>query len=378
MRMAIVAHNLRVAGGLSVGLSVVSALARVADHHEYLLILPAGVGYEAAAKPTRATCRFYRRRAGFLGQLLFEQFRLPFLVRGFKPDVVWGLGNFGLVRPGVPQAMVLQQAYFVYDPSEQIKPIWRVSRITRYGAWRLARCLRATQIVFCQTKTMARRFAQAFGYSGQVALFSNAVSRTTRTGNAPRRPPIFDQLRGKFVLLCLSRYYTHKNLESLVTLFTQHGERLRDVAVVLTIAADQMPGAAKLLARIDELGLGGYLVNVGPIRQDELPEYFAASDGLILPTVLESFSGTYLEAMRFGRPILTSDMDFAHDVCGSAACYFDPFDPASIRDAILTVKDAPGKRDALVAEGAKRFECYVRDWDSIVREAVQQLEELTG
>ena len=30
-----------------------------------------------------------------------------------------------------------------------------------------------------------------------------------------------------------------------------------------------------------------------------------------MPTLLESFSGTYVESMYFEKPILTSDLDFA-------------------------------------------------------------------
>ena len=51
---------------------------------------------------------------------------------------------------------------------------------------------------------------------------------------------------------------------------------------------------------------------------------------MILPTLLESFSATYIEAMFHGKTILTSDLDFARDVCGEAAFYFDPLNPQSI------------------------------------------------
>jgi len=378
VRIAIVAHNLRVAGGLSVGKNVVSALSRVADQHEYLLVLPAGVGYEDAPKPRRATCYFCRWRGGLAGQLFFEQWRLPRVVRRFKPDLVWGLGNFGLLRPGAPQAVLLQQAYYVYDATKQRTPIWRTSYKTRYGIHRLKRSLRATQLVFCQTETMAGRFKESFQYTGKVQLFPNAVSRLTSGGTLARAPVVFTQLSNKFVLLCLTRYYRHKNLESLVDLFTQHREPLSDVAIILTIAADDMPGAARLLSRIDELGLAPHLVNVGPIAQEQLASYFANSDALILPTVLESFSGTYLEAMCFGCPLLTSNMDFAREVCGSAALYFDPYETESIRDAILHLKSSSAERAKLIKTGRRRYESLIRDWDSIVCDAMRHLEELSA
>ena len=376
MRIAVIAYNLRVAGGLSVGRNVVSALGRVADHHEYLMVLPAGVGYEELDKPSRTTCRYYRRGAGALGQLLCETFAMPGIVRAFTPDVTWGLGNFGLVRPYAAQAVLLHFPHLVYDPRSQRRRVWKRNLRVKFAARRLRRCLPATQLVFCQTPTMAERFQKVYNYRGRVAVMPNAVSRATTAGSAAP-PAIFERFQGKFVLFCLTRYYVHKNLEILLDVFREYYDQLSDVRVLTTIASEQHPGARRFLEQLDEPVLGNHIINVGPIDQRKLAGYFLHSDALLLPTVLESFSGTYLEAMQFGRPILTSDMDFAHDVCGPAACYFDPFDPASIRDAILALRDMPGKRGVLVAEGAKRFESYVRDWDSIVREAIQKLERLS-
>jgi glycosyltransferase involved in cell wall biosynthesis len=117
---------------------------------------------------------------------------------------------------------------------------------------------------------------------------------------------------------------------------------------------------------------------VGPVEQEELHAYYGNCGGLILPTLLESFSGTYLEAMQFKCPILTSDLDFAHDVCGPAARYFDPFDTSSIRDAILELMKTPARRDELVQAGVERRRTYVRDWDSIVADALAELESLVN
>jgi hypothetical protein len=51
MRILFLCHNLRFAGGLSVGKNVVATLRRVADEHEFLLVMPAGAGYESIELP---------------------------------------------------------------------------------------------------------------------------------------------------------------------------------------------------------------------------------------------------------------------------------------------------------------------------------------
>ena len=57
-------------------------------------------------------------------------------------------------------------------------------------------------------------------------------------------------------------------------------------------------------------------------------------DALLMPTLLESFSIVYLEAMYYKVPILTSNMWFAKSVCGNAALYFDPLDENDIYNSI--------------------------------------------
>ncbi|TMA95299.1 MAG: glycosyltransferase family 4 protein, partial [Deltaproteobacteria bacterium] len=62
--------------------------------------------------------------------------------------------------------------------------------------------------------------------------------------------------------------------------------------------------------------------------------WFDRTDALFLPTLLESFSLTYLEAAARGRPVVTSDRDFARHACGDAGYYADPENPRDIADRL--------------------------------------------
>lgn len=97
MRLAILAHNLRVGGGLVVGRNVVATLPQVAPQHEYLMVVPADLGFEPV---TARNVEWAEVRFGSL----FDRFRverglLPTLLREFRPDWVWPLGNVRCARP---------------------------------------------------------------------------------------------------------------------------------------------------------------------------------------------------------------------------------------------------------------------------------------
>ena len=71
------------------------------------------------------------------------------------------------------------------------------------------------------------------------------------------------------------------------------------------------------------------------MRHRIAPMCTAQSDAMLLPTMLECFSASYPEAMVMKKPVLTSDLSFARSICGNAAIYFNPFDPADIADKII-------------------------------------------
>jgi len=94
---------------------------------------------------------------------------------------------------------------------------------------------------------------------------------------------------------------------------------------------------------------------------------------LLLPTLLESFSATYVEAMSFDCPILTSDLDFARGVCGDAAVYFDPWNPESIKNAIVKLKEDDEVRRDFPARARRQLERISKTWDDIAVDLDREL-----
>jgi hypothetical protein len=70
---------------------------------------------------------------------------------------------------------------------------------------------------------------------------------------------------------------------------------------------------------------------------------------------------------------LTSDLDFAHEVCGDAAIYFDPFDAASVRNAIVSFRDDLGLRSAIASRSQARGLRHRTTWDEVARVIVDGL-----
>ncbi len=99
-------------------------------------------------------------------------------------------------------------------------------------------------------------------------------------------------------------------------------------------------------------GITHLIDNIGPYTYADAITLFEQADIVFVPSILETFSASYLEAFASKRPLIVSDRDFAHDICGNGALYVNPFDTvetaASIHELILDKrKQATLLKDAL-------------------------------
>ena len=90
---------------------------------------------------------------------------------------------------------------------------------------------------------------------------------------------------------------------------------------------------------------------MGPVPIDLCPKVYQECDFMFLPTLVEIFTASYPEAMKMKKPILTSDLSFAHDICGAAAEYFDPLDPEDISNKVFNLANNKDRQKELIQEG---------------------------
>lgn len=112
----------------------------------------------------------------------------------------------------------------------------------------------------------------------------------------------------------------------------------------------------------EELGFDSkydqYINYLGHVTVEEVPSLYKKMDALFMPTLLEIFSASYLEAMYMQVPIVASDLSFARDICGKAAIYAEADSAKDYADCILELMSNASLRKELVSLGSdnlKRF-----------------------
>ncbi len=190
--------------------------------------------------------------------------------------------------------------------------------------------------------------------------------------------PLASAPPGPIDVLTLSAYYAHKDLELIPAVAAWlagegHAERFR---FHLTLSEDGA-GWHRIHSRAVRLGVEDAIVNHGPVAVADGPALYDRCHVMFLPTLLETFSASYPEAMAAGRPIVTSDLPFAHANCGDAALFFAPDDAAAAGRALLALSKRPELWSDLVARGRTRL-ATLPDADGKYRLYVDAIMELLG
>lgn len=93
----------------------------------------------------------------------------------------------------------------------------------------------------------------------------------------------------------------------------------------------------------------------GYVSDDELNLLYKSAYCFIYPSLNEGFGIPPLEAMKYGIPVLASNLTAIPEVCGNAAIYFNPYSISELRNKILSVIRNNSLRDTYGIKGILHY-----------------------
>ncbi len=347
-------------GGRSILNNYLNLLKESSTEDRYYIIVPDSDEYlkVKSDKITVIYCRLISKCSLLLPIFYFVLIRV--IIRRYNINVILNFGDV-IIPIKTPQVYLFDWAYAIYpesitwsrmDPKEKLIRKIKVYLIKRY--------IKLPEVIIAQTNVSRQRLIKYYE-AKRIEVIPNAVSLDHLTGGTMRN---FNLPEGSVKLLYLTKYYTHKNIEIFIPLALLIKKHRLPWVLIITIDEKQHKNARRLLNEIESLRLEQVIINVGPVEMESLPSLYDQSDALLMPTLLESFSGTYVEAMYHGKTILTSDYDFAREICGNAAYYFDPMAVDTIFHAIQVAFSDSKTRYHKITEGRQRLEGML-SWDQV-------------
>lgn len=358
MKIIINTSNLYVGGGLQVALSFLNELKQMEQKHEYHVFLSEAVAKQIDEHDFPANFKFYliEKSPSSLKSRRRIVARLDALEEQIKPDIVFSVFGPTYWRPkskhlmGFANGWVYNPDSVLFDMMSWLKKIKSKLSI-EYKKYFIKR---DAEYYVLETNDAKEKFAKILGIKhddvfviGNTynSIFEDSSSYEESNESYLKLP---EKEVDEFRFVYIAHNHPNKNLQIINEVIPLLGDR--NIKFILTIdekSYHQLFG-----------GTNKNIITLGPIAQKSCPSVYKQCDALFAPTLLETFSAAYPEAMKMGKPILTSNYSFATDICEDAALYFDPLTPEDIARKITQLVDDKELQGELVKKGEKRLESF--------------------
>jgi glycosyltransferase involved in cell wall biosynthesis len=310
---------------------------------------------QAAREPPRLRNIGFRK-VGKLRGHLWEQLELP--VHARRGPLV-SFANSGPL-------VLRNQCVTIHDASVFALPETYVPAYRLWYRWALPRLGRRARRILTDS-----RFSRA-ELMRWAAITEDKIEVVPLAANHMLESPADERilerhsLRGKTFVLAVGSQSPHKNLDVV----------LRALPLVRAIPFDLViVGAANpQIFRDPPPSSAGRVRRLGYVSDAELRALYQAATCLVFPSRYEGFGLPPLEAMICGCPVIVSHAASLPEVCGDAALYCDPSEPAGFAARIGELLRAPELRTELRRRGlvqAGRF-----SWAASARSVLQSIDSL--
>lgn len=125
---------------------------------------------------------------------------------------------------------------------------------------------------------------------------------------------------------------------------------------------------------VEQLGLSERVTLFGRADQSELEGLYRNCDFVIQPAFYEGFGLPILEAMTFGKPVITSNISAMPEVAGDAALLVDPYSVDEIANAMKRLITEPDLYSTLASR--TRAQAAKFSWDRAAADTLRVLESV--
>ncbi|MBD3842566.1 MAG: glycosyltransferase [Campylobacterales bacterium] len=286
--------------------------------------------------------------------------KLLSLEQGFKPDLVYTMAGPTYVSFKAAHVMGISDPYITHADFMSL-----FLNRSQYQAWSfgLKEFIKGWYARFSadyflfQTETSRAGFCKRYRLNkNKTALLQNALGESF-FAQTPALNVSKNDVRKVFVP---SAYYSHKNLEIIFEIckLLDYSNKKQDFQFITTAPQD-----SEFSKRIAEFGLEGMIHNIGPYTYNDAYRLYSESDAVFIPSILETFSTSYLEAIAMSKPLIVADRPFSREVCGKYAHYYSPLSPVDAVKALNVAVASGGdlvERQSIISRYGSQEERFAK------------------
>ncbi|MCT7358578.1 glycosyltransferase [Thalassolituus pacificus] len=252
------------------------------------------------------------------------------LERFFQPDIVYTMAGPTYINFKSPHVMGISDPYITHADFLSLRLNRSFVEALRFGVVEFLKGVHARlHADFFLFQTESSRFGFCKRYmlpKERTSLLQNAIGEAFLHSSVRKESVCWNQVK----IFVPSAYYSHKNLEIIFELVSILSSRESiNFEFVTTAQSD-----SNFVKCLEGFPLRSHICNVGPYSYANARELYESIDVVFIPSILETFSTSYLEAMAMAKPLVVADRDFSREVCGTYANYYSPLSAESAADAL--------------------------------------------
>ena len=351
MKIIIDCSNLRVGGGIQVALSFINDLIKIVIEEEIIILMSPQIAHSIKKLRFTPNFRLIEIHEDYYKNIFVRGRELYKIENEIKPNVIFTVFGPSYHKSKFPKIVGFAIPFIIYSNSPFFSKI-------SLKEWLRYKFLGAVKSYFFKNNSDALIFETDDARNISIRKIDKKINMYT-VGNTLNRIFIeseqwtynVDVNKTEMDILCLSANYPHKNLDLIPKIIDE-----------ILILQPNLKFRFHITVKKNEFNFTKFhnqFVNyLGRVELEDLPHLYSKMDINFMPTLLEVFSTTYLEAMFMEVPIVCSDMSFARDICADSAIYCDPLNAAVYAKNLLKVKDNKNLKNTLIQNGKRNLKRF--------------------
>lgn len=174
------------------------------------------------------------------------------------------------------------------------------------------------------------------------------------------------KLEDDFVYMSFGRPGVTKGIEYLTKAVPLISERIHNSKLLLILAKNPVDRHENIMKMINDLNIKNKIILLNPVSREELPNYIATSDCVVVPSLSEGFGSTAAEACAMEKPVVATDVASLPEVVSGRYILVEPRNPEAIAEGVEEVY-----KGEVEDKGKKVF-----SWDKNIKEYLEVYDEV--
>lgn len=292
---------------------------------------------------------------------------LKLLIEKNKPDVFFTTTHYGPRFATMPVVISIMDLSFIRFPET-----FKKRDLIQLTRWTKSSALKARKIITISNSSKNDIINEYKIKKEKIEVvhlgLKDAFEKTTKNMNSLKEFGVKEDF-----ILFVGTLQPRKNISRLIEAFAQVEKNYKK-GLQLVVIGKKGWLYEEILKAPEKFNVTDKILFLDFVGDEDLPLFYKNALCYVLPSLYEGFGLPVLEAMRYGCPVITSNVSSLPEAGGDAALYFDPEDVNDIAKTIEKVINDTKLQSQMREKGLSHYKQFT--WEKSAKKVLAILESI--